>query len=213
LTEAVDRSAGTFIDAFQDLFGAGPFTPPTIPVAQGTGTGPYDETAITAAFNRDIGRLGGLQPYVTLGAGVMIPREFIFGATLTGRYTTTILGEVPIQETDSVSFEVTRSTSFTAVAGAGLRRDLSPKWALRIDARMLFGPDTTRIRLDATPTVTRGTPAGFIESFTNPAIQFSNDPSIGRVSSLSGAPLQGVEVFKGGVIARTIIGVAIARRF
>jgi hypothetical protein len=78
---------------------------------------------------------------------------------------------------------------------------------------MLVGPDTTRIRLDATPTVTRGTPAGFIESFTNPAIQFSNDPSIGRVSSLSGAPLQGVEVFKGGVIARTIIGVAIARRF
>lgn len=213
LSDVVDRSSGSFIAAFGELFGSGPFTRPTVVVAQGAGTGPHDETAVTASFNRDIGRLGRLQPYVTAGGGVMIPQEFLFGGTLTGRYTTAILGEVPIQETDSISFDVTQSTAFTAVAGGGVRLDLGPQWAVRGDARLLIGPDTTRITLDATPSVARGTPAGFIESFTNPAIQFSNDPATGRVSSLTGPPLQGVTVFKGGILARTIVSVSIARRF
>jgi len=120
---------------------------------------------------------------------------------------------VPIDETDSVSIDVTRSNTFAVTAGGGVRRDLSSRWAIRLDARMLIGPDSTRMTLRATPSVARGTPAGFIESFTNPAIQFSNDPSTGRVSSLSGAPLTSVQVFKGGVVARTIVGIAIARRF
>ncbi len=120
---------------------------------------------------------------------------------------------MPIEETDTVNVSFTRPKSFVAVLGGGLRHDFSHPWSVRVDARMLVGPDTTRITLDATPAVTRGTPAGFIESFTNPAIQFSNDPSTGRVSSLSGAPLQGFMVFKGGIAARTIVSVAIARRF
>jgi hypothetical protein len=213
LVDVVDKSSDTFLDAFHDLFDSGPFSHPTVVVGEGTGRGPHDETSVTAAFNRDVGRLGAWQPYLTLGGGVVVPQEFVFGATLSGRYTTAILGEVPIEETDAVSVNVTRSTVFTTVIGGGLRHDLSPKWAVRVDARMLLGPDPTRIRLDATPSVARGTPAGFIESFTNPAIQFSNDPATGRVSSLSGAPLSAVDVFKGGWIARTVLGVSIARRF
>ena len=35
--------------------------------------------------------------------------------------------------------------------------------------RVFVGPSRTRLLLDATPIVARGTPAGFIESFTSPA--------------------------------------------
>lgn len=213
LASAVDTSTTGFGAAFHDLFSSGPFAASTVVTQQATVDGPYDETAVTAAFNHDIGRARGWQPYVTVGGGAVFPTKFVFSASIQGRYTTAILGEVPIAEADSVSLHVARSTTFAAVAGGGVRRSLSPKWSLRFDARWLIGPDTTRMTLDAQPLVVHGTPAGFIESFTNPAIQFSNDPATGRVSSLSGAPLTNVDVFKGGVIARTILSVAISRRF
>jgi len=214
ISEALESAFDSVGPALIDLFKSGPFASPTVITAEGVIHAPYDETAITAAVNRDVGHLWRLQPYVTFGGGVMIPREeFFAGGSVQARYTTSILGEVPIDETDTVRVDFTRPKSMVAVIGGGVRHDLSPKWALRFDARVLVGPDTTRVHLDATPSVARGVPAGFIESFTNPAIQFSNDPATGRVSSLSGAPLQGVEVFKGGVLARTVIGVAIARRF
>jgi len=99
------------------------------------------------------------------------------------------------------------------VLGGGLQRDLSARWGLRVDARMLLGPDTTRVLIDATPSSARTGPSGFIESFTNPAVQFSNDPSTGRRSSLSAPALQDVEVFKGGLQTRTLVTFGICRRF
>lgn len=214
ISEALDTTFGSLGPALVDLFASGPFTSTRVSTASGDVHAPYDETAITAAFNRDAGRLGRLQPYFTVGGGIMIPsEEFFAGGSVQSRYTTSILGEVPIDETDSVRVAFTRPKSFVVVLGGGLRHDFSRPWSIRVDARMLVGPDTTRVTLDATPSVARGTPAGFIESFTNPAIQFSNDPATGRVSSLSGPALHDVEVFNGGVLARTIVSVAVSRRF
>jgi hypothetical protein len=217
-TAEVSQAVGTAFDslgpAFIDLFASGPFTSSKVIAAEGVVHAPYNETAITAAVNRDAGRLWRLQPYVTVGGGVVIPREeFFAGGSVQAQYTTSILGEVPIDETDSVRVAFTRPKSVVAVLGGGLRHDFRRAWALRFDARVLVGPDTTRVHLDATPSVARGTPAGFIESFTNPAIQFSNDPATGRQTSLSGEALHDVEVFNGGVLVRTIVSVAIARRF
>ena len=214
IPQALQTTFGSLGPALTDLFASGPFSPSLVATDESLAHAPYEEMAITAAINRDAGRLWRLQPYVTIGGGVMIPRDDVFaeGSAL-ARYTTSILGQVPIDETDSVRVSFTRPKSFVAVLGGGLRHDFSRPWSLRVDARVLIGPDTTRVRLDATPSVARGTPAGFIESFTNPAIQFSNDPATGRVSSLSGPALQGVDAFDGGVLARTIVSVAIARRF
>ena len=82
-----------------------------------------------------------------------------------------------------------------------------------IRSRVLLGADTTRVVVDARQSSVRGVPAGFIESFTNPGIQFSNDPATGRRSSLGGAGLQEFEVYSGGFQARTLITVGFARRF
>ena len=59
------------------------------------------------------------------------------------------------------------------------------------------------------PSFARTGPAGFVESFTNPAIQFSNDPSTGRRSTLSAPALQGFEVFSGGIQTRTLVTVGV----
>jgi hypothetical protein len=214
ISQALQTTFGSLGPALTDLFASGPFTPSLVATDESLLHVPYEEMAITAAINHDAWRLGPLQPYFTIGGGIVIPRDDLFAeGSAQSRYTTSILGQVPIDETDSVSVTFTRPKSFVAVLGGGLRHDFSRPWSVRVDARILVGPDTTRIRLDATPSVARGTPAGFIESFTNPAIQFSNDPATGRVSSLSGPALQNVDVFKGGVLARTIVSVAIARRF
>ena len=213
ISRALETAFDSFGPAFVDLFASGPFTSSRVVTAEGVIHAPYDEAAITAAVNRDVWHLGSFQPYVTFGGGMIMPPEESFaGGSASARYTTTILGEAPIDETDSVRVEFVRPKSAVVVLGGGLRHDFSRPWSLRIDARVLVGPDTTRITLDASPSVARGTPAGFVESFTNPAIQFSNDPATGRVSSLSGPTLH-AEVFNGGVLARTIVSVAIARRF
>jgi hypothetical protein len=214
ISRGLDSSFSSLGPAFTELFSSGPFSPSKVIIADGVMHAPYDEGAVTVAVNHDVGRLWAWQPYATLGGGMAFPSEAVFAAgSVQARYTTSILGEVPIDETDTVNVSFTRPKSFVAVLGGGVRRDLSARWAIRFDARWLIGPDTTRVTIDAQSSVAVGTPAGFIESFTNPAIQFSNDPSTGRVSSLTGAPLQGVEVFHGGVTARTIVSAAIAWRF
>ena len=212
LADVVNATRDSFIPAFRDLFTSGPFARTSVAAETVTSTGDYRESAFGAALNSDIGRIGPLQPYFTVGGAIVRAKGTLQSATLLGEYTTAILGEVPIDETDRVDVRITRSTSAAAVLGGGLRHDFSD-WVVRIDARFVIGPDTTRVRLDATPSVARGTPAGFIESFTNPAIQFSNDPATGRLSSLSGPALDDFAAFKGGVLARTLITVAIARRF
>jgi hypothetical protein len=213
LPAIVEAARASFASAFTDLFATGPFASTDVLAQAVTHDGDHGETAITGAVSFSAGHLGGMRPYVTWGGGAVVPRGTLSSAKLRGQYMTAIFGEVPIHETDLVSIRYTRSTTFTLVAGGGVSRDLSANWGLRVDARWLIGPDPTHVLVDAQPSFARGTPAGFIESFTNPAIQFSNDPSTGRRSTLSGDPLNEFEVFRGGVVARTIISVAVARRF
>ena len=92
------------------------------------------------------------------------------------------------------------------VLGAGVRRALTDRWGLQIDGRVLIGPSTTQVTLDATPAVQPGSPADFIESFTYPSVQFSNAASTGRRSSLSGPSLQGANFFNGdGIETRVLV--------
>jgi hypothetical protein len=214
LDAAVEAARDSFRTAFADLLGTGPFSAVVI---DATGTAATEtrrrETAATLALNGRFPRWGAVVPYLTFGGGVLTGSGSLPAAALQGRYRFSIVGEVPIDETDRVSLRYTRGASFVAVLGAGLQRDVSNRWGFRIDGRMLVGPDSTRLVIDATPSSARSGPSGFIESFTNPAIQFSNDPSIGRRSTLSAAALQGFEVFSGGLQTRTLLTIGVFRRF
>jgi hypothetical protein len=214
LGAAVESTRGSFVTAFSDLLGSGPFAGVLVGATAATEAGHRRETALTLALNRRFGSWGAFAPYATFGGGVAIGSGTQPSASIDARYRFVVLGLVPIGGDDHLVVRYGSGTAFVGVVGAGLQRDLSDRWGLRLDARVLIGPDTTRVKLDAAPTFVRGgTEPGFVESFTNPAIQFSNDPSTGRVSSLGGAGLQGFDVFKGGTRARTQITIGVTRSF
>ena len=210
---AVESTRSSFVSAFTDLLASGPFASVTVGAQAANEGGRARDTAITGAIVRQFMAERSLAPYVTFGGGVVTGAGTLPTATLVGRYAFSIVGQVPIDESDHAAVEYERKTTFVFVVGGGVRKHFSSKWGLRGDVRMLIGPDGTRAIVDAQPASVRGTPAGFVESFTNPAIQFSNDPATGRQSSLSGPGLQSVEVFKGGTLARTQITVGVTRRF
>jgi hypothetical protein len=214
LAAAIESSRASFKTAFGDLLHTGPFA---AVVVDATSTSPMAargrDTAVTLAVSARFRSWGPFVPYATFGGGVMTGAGSLPSASLEGRYRFSILGEVPIDETDRVSLRYTRRAAFVAVLGGGVQRDFSGRWGLRVDARVLAGPDTTRVLVDATPSSARTGPSGFVESFTNPGLQFSNDPSTGRRSTLSGPALQAFEVFSGGMQARTLVTVGIVRRF
>jgi hypothetical protein len=207
----VEASRASFTTAFTDLLATGPFTGASVVANASTQAGSRRDIALTGALVRTFRPSRALAPYVTVGAGVIAGTGSLPSASLDARYRFSVLGEVPIDETDRVSVRYERGAAFAGVLGGGVRRDLSSAWALRVDARVLLGPDTTRVLVDAQPSSVRGVPAGFVES--SAGIQFSNDPSTGRRSTLSGAGLQGFEAFKGGFQARTLVTVGVTRRF
>jgi hypothetical protein len=214
LAAAVESTRASFRTAFTGLLGSGPFLGVAVDAAGSTVSEVgRREIATTGAIVARFSPWGSFVPYATFGGGVVTGFGALPSATLEGRYRFSILGEVPIDETDRVSLRYSRRAAFVAVLGGGLQRALSSRWSVRVDARMLLGPDTTQIVLDATPASLRSGPSGFVESFTNPAVQFSNDPSTGRRSTLGDPALSGVEVFSGGLQTRTLVTVGIVRRF
>lgn len=213
LRNAVETTRVGFVSAFSGLLTSGPFANPNVTATGTTSIGHEHDLHATLAINARLRSWRRFDPDITFGGGVLTSAGALPSATLDGHYSFAILGTVPINESDHLVARYTRGAAPVAVGGVGLTRSLNGGWAIRVDARWLLGPDSTRILIDTAASSVPGTPSGFIESFTNPAIQFSNDPSTGRVSSLSAPPLQGTSVFSGGFQVRTIVTVGIARRF
>lgn len=212
LETTVEAARRSFAETFTELLRSGPFTSLAVDAVAGVTAAKRNEIAATLALNTDLGRLAGLIPYLTLGGGIITATGTQPTAELTGRYRFSILGQVPIDESDRVTVRFERPVAFTTILGAGVRRDVTEQWGLRFDARAFVGPDSTRIRVTADPSIARGAPGGFVESGTNPAIQFSNDPALGRRSSLDDAPLETV-VFEGGIRSRVMVTFGLSRRF
>ena len=213
LPAAVEATRSGFVSAFSGLLTSGPFSNVNVTATGAASSGHERDVHATVAINTRLRSWRRFQPDVTVGGGVLTSAGALPSATLDGQYQFAILGDVPIDESDHLIARYTGGTAPVAVGGVGLTRSLNSRWAIRADARWLLGPDSTRILVDTAPAFVRGTPSGFIESFTNPSIQFSNDPSTGRVSSLSAPPLQGTSVFSGGFQVRTMITVGVVRRF
>ncbi len=213
LTAAAEAARASFGPAFAGLFATGPFTDVDVQALSASG-GSGLELAATGALVYRLGDAGGFDPYLTFGGGVLTGAGDGASVTLEGRTRFRVLGEVPFDETDRLTIRHATRTVFTAVAGAGLRRPVSDRWGVRVDGRVLFGPHASRLLIDTAPAVAQGTPADFIESFTAPSIQFSNNPSSGRESSLGGPPLEGFETFvSDGIQVRVLVTAGVFVRF
>lgn len=202
LRDGLDATAASYSALFQEILSSGPFTSTAVTAGVTTATGSAHEFVLTGALSADARPFGKFVPYGTAGGGLLRQSGDLASATFTGNYNFRIGGTVPISETDAASIDYRGKTTWVVLFGGGVRRDISPKWGIRMDARVLLGPNPTSVEITATPSRLSSAPAGFIESFTYPSLVFSNSDSTGRVSTLSGRE-DGVEVFTGGWQMRT----------
>jgi hypothetical protein len=198
MAAGLDATASTFRATFSELLSTGPFVSPVVTSSVIGASDTRMDMTVTAALNYAIDPIGTWEPYAVAGGGVVLPTGSAVTAGLSGHYGFQIAGSVAIDETDSLTIRQRGRVTLVAVGGGGLRRAVTDRWGVRIDARVLLGPATTVVAVEAVPAVVTGTPAGFIESFTYPNLQFSNNASTGRRSTLGPPSLDDVVVFEGG---------------
>lgn len=216
VTQELADAAAAARDSFQTTLGqilaTGPFAGISVSATESVRDGSAVEIALTGALVTDFAPWGAFTPFVVTGGGVLLHAGDAPAVELEGRYRALIDGVAPIDETDRLTVEYGDRTVLVAVLGGGVHRTLSPRWGLRLDARVLLGPRTTRVALDATPAVAISTPARFIETFTYPNLQLSNNPTTGRESTLSGT-LDGFDAFTGGWQTRFRLTAGLVVRF
>jgi len=212
-TRTIEASRASFVSAFTGLLAAGPFSSTTVGATSATTNGAGRQVVTSGTVRWSSGPRLHVVPYVTVGGGVLARTGTLPTATLVGSYQTVAAGAFPIHETDTVTVRFAQNAAAVGILGGGLRRAFSDRWGLDIDGRLLIGPQKVDVLLDATPLVAHGAPAGFIESFSYPSIQFSDDPATGRQSSLSAPALQGLTVFSGGLGVHGLFTVGIYARF
>jgi hypothetical protein len=86
--------------------------------------------------------------------------------------------------------------AFVGVVGGGVRYAIKPQWGVRLDVRGHLSRNRISNLVDTNPSVVPVTPGSVLVVVANPTMQFSGNPSIGQ-SSLSGAPIQGFQTFRG----------------
>ena len=214
LATDVEATRASFVASMTSLFASGPFSGTVVTATATPAAGSWRELTTSLAANVEMGAIAGVTPYVTIGGGVVTRMGTGAAMSLAGHYTTTILGSVPIDETDRVTIRAAANTAPAIVAGAGLSRTIADRLSLRLDARVIAANRTISANIDPAPSVTDGTPSGFIESFTNPSVQFSNSPATGRRSSLSGDALDHLAVDSSTRLqVRGLVTLGIAVRF
>jgi hypothetical protein len=208
LEDALEAARASFGPVFTTLFASGPFTDVSADATRSAASGTTRAMTLTGAWQWQAGAVGGFRPYLTGGGGVVRALGDGTTSSLEGRYHAVAApaGQTPapFDETDRLTLRITTATTWVGVAGGGLSRWWSDRYGLRIDARVHIGPNTMRAEVDATPSIPTGAPAGFVELLTNPALQFSNDPTTGRRSSL-GDTLDRFEVFTGTGIQTIVL--------
>lgn len=214
LIDAAETTRSSFVQAMTALFGSGPFSGTAVTATTTTAGGAWRDLTATIAANIELNPMAGITPTLTLGGGVVTRTGTQSAITIDGRYRTRILGTVPIDETDRVTVSSTANTAPVVVGGLALSRSIADRLILRVDGRIVAANRTVAAYLDATPSVSVGSPADYIESFTNPSVQFSNNTSTGRRSSLSGDALDHVEVARSTRLqTRALVTFGVAFRF
>ena len=201
----IEASRASFISAFSAPLPAGQGG--MVPVASATARATIDKQRghqlfVTGVAHINLRTGGKTMPYATVGGGVVVNRGDTPSATLTGNYTFTSppgapnAGTLAHDETDTVTlrYSIARR-AFVGVVGGGIMRSVTPHWGLRLDVRAHLSRNAISNRLDARASVPILPGAAVRVLGANPAVQFS--ASSVASPSLSGAPIDGFETFRG----------------
>ena len=166
---------------------------------------------------------GDVIPFATVGVRLISTIGRMPSATLAGSYQFVSVG-APMNESDSVTVRDARDANTAAgVLGGGVKYYVSPRWGIRLDARVSLSKNTARTTLDATPNVVMGgLPAGRFLFLAPTTIMFSNSTlpvtgqgvTVAGSSTLTGPALTGVRTFSGsGVSSHTNLAAGVFWRF
>src|SRR4029077_9996962 len=110
----------------------------------------------------------------TVGASLNAITGKLPSATLKGNYQFQNASGSQFNESDNVTVRDPRAGRPVAgILGGGVKYHVSPRWGIRVDARVSLSKNTARTVLDATPNVVLGTvPAGRSALNADPTIQF-----------------------------------------
>jgi hypothetical protein len=208
-SDAIGATAASFISAFSGLITSNAGRTLTSVTSTAALEGGRAHHLLTSgALIINLRTPGRVTPYATLGASVISVHGRLPRTVLTGNYqfSNNASGAV-FNETDNVTVRDTRTThSFAGMVGGGVKYHVSPRWGIRLDARVSLSKNTGSTALDATPNVALGQlPAGRVTLNADPTIQFGNSPNpvtgLGVTavtpSSLSGPALTGVRTWSG----------------
>jgi len=225
-SDAIEATRASFIPAFNGLITFNPnrvLNSLTSTAALESGGG--HQLFTSGALIINLRTTGDVIPYATVGASLISTTGKMPSATLRGNYRFLLPGGAPINETDNVTVRDTRDDRTVAgILGGGVKYHVSPRWGIRLDARVSLSTNTASTVLDATPNVALGLlPAGRSLLNANPTIQFSNnssDPTTALgvtavgASTLTGPAMTGLRTFSGsGVSSHTNITAGIFWRF
>ena len=153
---------------------------------------------------------GDIIPYATVGASLISTIGRMPSATLAGNYQFLSVG-APMNESDSVTVRDARDAHTVAgILGGGVKYNVSPRWGIRLDARVSLSKNTAGTALDASPNVVMGgLPAGRFLFLAPTTIMFSNStlPVAGQgvtvigSSTLTGPALTDVRTFSGSGVS------------
>ena len=228
-SDAIEATRASFIPAFTGLL---------VPSGLAVNVNRVlDSVASTAALERGSGRQlstggallinlrtsGDIVPYATVGASLISTIGGMPGATLAGNYQFRAVG-APLNESDTVTVRDARDVRTVAgILGGGVKYHVSPRWGIRLDARVSLSRNAAGTTLDATPNVVMGgLPAGRLLFLAPTTIMFSNSTlpvtnqgvTVIGSSTLTGPALTGVHTFSGsGVSSHTNLAAGVFWRF
>lgn len=143
-----------------------------------------------------------LIPYAAVGAGVVANSDAAPSVRLTGNYRFLFppfpppipgLPVLSVNETDALTVQAQAEDRFAVVIGGGLKCPLGRRIGLRFDIRDHIHGNALRTRLDAAPSTEANVSALIV--FSTPRITFGSSPVVR--STLSGAPVENFETFRG----------------
>ena len=210
--QSIEATRASFIAAFNGLITSNPGRV----LKSLTSTAALDDGSAHQLFTSgalviNLVTKGRMVPYVTAGASLNAITGTLPSATLNGNYQFQNASGSQINESDNVTVRDARAgRSVSAILGGGVKYHASPRWGVRVDARVSLSKNGAGTVLDASPNVVLGTlPAGRLALNADPTIQFGNstDPvtSLGVTavspSTLSGPPITGLGTLSGSGVA------------
>jgi hypothetical protein len=224
--DSIEATRASFIAAFNGLITSNPSR--VVKSLTSTATlegGGGRQLSTSGVLIINLRTAGHVIPYATAGASVSSTMGTMPSVTLRGNYQFLNPTGSPINETDTITVRDDRDTHTVAgILGGGVKYHVSPRWGIRLDARVSLGKNTTSTVIDATPNVVLGQlPAGRGLLNSSPTIQFSNNSTdsvtaLGvtavAASTLTGPAITGFQTLSGsGVSSHTDIAAGIFWRF